>query len=127
MLREIARTALISCWTESGHESSLMWEAYAGAEGVAVRTTFQHLQESIHSVGKLPVTFGRSSMLTTAERKCPGSVGRHYSISGWNTSARARCAQFCPGRNGTYSLIRIFGSLFSSIRTLPNSEAGTYL
>ena len=26
VLREIARTALISCWTESDHESSLMWE-----------------------------------------------------------------------------------------------------
>ena len=58
-LRKRARTALISCWTESGHESSLMWEAYAGAEGVAVRTTFQHLKESIHSVAKLPVTFGQ--------------------------------------------------------------------
>ena len=32
VLREIARTALVSCWTESVHESSLMWEAYAGAE-----------------------------------------------------------------------------------------------
>ena len=58
LLRKIARTALISCWTESGHESSLMWETYADAEGVAVRTTFQRLQESIHSVAKLPVTFG---------------------------------------------------------------------
>ena len=33
LLREIARTALVSCWTESVHESSLMWKAYAGAEG----------------------------------------------------------------------------------------------
>ncbi len=59
VLRKIARTALISCWTESGHESSLMWETYADADGVAVRTTFQHLQKSIHSVAKLPVTFGQ--------------------------------------------------------------------
>ena len=36
-----------------------MWETYADADGVAVRTTFQHLQESIHSVAKLPVTFGQ--------------------------------------------------------------------
>ena len=59
VLRKIGRTALISCWTESGHESSLMWETYADADGVAVRTTFQHLQESIHSVAELPVTFGQ--------------------------------------------------------------------
>ena len=38
VLHEIARTALISCWTESDHESSLMWKAYVGAEGVVVRT-----------------------------------------------------------------------------------------
>ena len=59
LLRKIARTALISCWTESGHESSLMWETYASAEGVAVRTTFQYLQEAIRSVTELPVTFGQ--------------------------------------------------------------------
>ena len=59
VLHEIARTALISCWTESGHESSLMWKAYAGAEGVVVRTSFQNLQESIRSVTELPVTFGQ--------------------------------------------------------------------
>ena len=50
---------LVSCWTESDHESSLMWKAYAGAEGVAVRTTFQNLQDSIRSVAELPVTFGQ--------------------------------------------------------------------
>ena len=27
LLHQIARSALISCWTESGHESALMWEA----------------------------------------------------------------------------------------------------
>ena len=59
LLRWLARTALISCWTESGHESSLMWEVYAGSVGVAIRTTFQRLQESIRSVAELPVTFER--------------------------------------------------------------------
>ena len=59
MLREIARTALVSCWTESVHGSSLMWKAYAGAEGVAIRTSFQNLKDSIRSVQELPVSFGR--------------------------------------------------------------------
>ncbi len=59
LLHEIARTALVSCWTESVHESGLMWKAYAGAEGVAVRTTFENLRNSIRSVEDLPVTFGR--------------------------------------------------------------------
>ena len=59
LLRRIARTALISCWTESAHESSLMWNAYAGTEGVAIRTTFQNLRDSIRSVEELPVTFGQ--------------------------------------------------------------------
>ena len=59
VLHKIVRTSLISCWTESAHESSLMWESYAGPEGVAVRTSFQHLQDSISSVIEVPVTFGQ--------------------------------------------------------------------
>lgn len=54
-----ARSSLVSCWTESEHESSLMWKAYAGSEGVAIRTSFQRLRESINLVAELPVTFGR--------------------------------------------------------------------
>ena len=59
LLHLLARMSLISCWTESSYESSLMWKAYAGSEGVAIRTTFQRLQKSILSVDELPVTFGR--------------------------------------------------------------------
>ena len=70
-LRKIVRTALISYWTESGHESSLMWETYADADGVAVRTTFQHLQESIHSVAKLPVTFGQIEYVDYRRKEVP--------------------------------------------------------
>ena len=71
LLRKIARTALISCWMESDHESSLMWEAYAGGEGVAVRTTFQDLQESIRSVAELPVTFGRVEYVDYRQKEVP--------------------------------------------------------
>ena len=59
MLHTITKTDLINCWTESDHESKLMWEAYAGTEGVAIRTTFQNLEESIRSVAELPITFGQ--------------------------------------------------------------------
>ena len=59
LLRVIARNSLVSCWTESSHESSLMWETYGSREGVAVRTTFRRLQESLSSDAELPVRFGR--------------------------------------------------------------------
>lgn len=59
LLHLCARSSLVSCWTESEHESSLMWKAYAGSEGVAIRTSFQRLRESINLVAELPVTFGR--------------------------------------------------------------------
>ena len=36
-----------------------MWKAYAGPEGLAIRTSFQRLRESIKLVTDLPVTFGR--------------------------------------------------------------------
>ena len=71
VLRKMARTALISCWTESEHESSLMWEYYAGAEGVAVRTTFHDLQYSIRSVAELPVTFGQVEYVDYRRREVP--------------------------------------------------------
>ena len=71
VLRKIVRTALISCWTESDHESNLMWEAYAGAEGVAVRTTFQNLQESIRSVAELPVAFGQVEYVDYRRNEVP--------------------------------------------------------
>ena len=71
VLHKITRTALISCWTESGHESSLMWETYAGKRGVAVRTTFQHLQESIRSVPELPVTFGQVEYVDYRRKEVP--------------------------------------------------------
>ena len=59
ILHKVVGASLISCWTESNYESRLMWEAYAGTEGVAVRTTYQALQESICSVAELPITFGQ--------------------------------------------------------------------
>ena len=71
VLREMARAALISCWTESEHESSLMWEYYAGPEGVAVRTTFQDLRRSIRSVAELPVTFGQVEYVDYRRKEVP--------------------------------------------------------
>ena len=59
ILHKITQSALISCWTESSNESRLMWETHAGAEGVAVRTTFRDLQESVRSVAEPPITFGQ--------------------------------------------------------------------
>ena len=70
VLRKMARTALISCWTESDH-ASLMWDSYADAEGVAVRTTFQDLQESIRSVAELPLTFGQVEYVDYRRRGVP--------------------------------------------------------
>ena len=71
VLRKIARTALISCWTEFDHESSLMWESYAGSEGVAIRTTYQNLQDSIRSVAGLPVTFGQVEYVDYRRKEVP--------------------------------------------------------
>ena len=71
LLQKTSESALVSCWTESRHESSLMWESYAGDEGVAVRTTFENLQESIRSVAELPVTFGQVKYVDYRQREVP--------------------------------------------------------
>ena len=71
VLHKIARTALINCWTKSDHESALMWKAYAGAEGVAVRTTFHDLKASIRSAAEHPVTFGRVKYVDYPQEEAP--------------------------------------------------------
>ena len=71
LLHKIARTALINCWTMSDHESALMWKAYAGEEGVAIRTTFQDLRQSIGSIAELPVTFGQIEYVDYRRREVP--------------------------------------------------------
>ena len=71
LLSSLARKTLVSCWTESEHESNLMWESYAGSEGVAIRTTFQRLQDSIRLVGEPPVTFGRVEYVDYSQGEVP--------------------------------------------------------
>ena len=71
VLHKIARSALINCWTMSEHESALMWEAYAGTEGVAVRTTFQDLKESICSDTEATVIFGQVNYVDYPREKVP--------------------------------------------------------
>lgn len=71
VLHKIARTALVNCWTESDHESALMWNTYAGAGGVAVRTTFQDLKESIRSGAEHPVTFGQVKYVNYPQQEVP--------------------------------------------------------
>ena len=69
LLHKVARAALVSCWTKSNHESSLMWKSYAGAEGIAIQTTFQNLQSSVSSVAELPVTYGQVEYVDHSREK----------------------------------------------------------
>ena len=71
LLQRMTRSALISCWTESDHESSLMWEAYAGNEGIAIRTSFQDLRKAICSVSEPPITFGQVDYVNYAHEEVP--------------------------------------------------------
>ena len=71
VLHEIARSALINCWAASDHESALMWTKYAGGEGVAVRTTFRDLKESICFGAKYPVSFGQVEYVNYPQQQVP--------------------------------------------------------
>lgn len=73
-LSSMTRTALISCWTKANHESNLMWDAYTDTEGIAIRTTFHDLQNSIRSVHptyKLPTTFGQVEYVDYRQQTVP--------------------------------------------------------
>lgn len=72
VLHEITQKALVSCWAEANHESSLMWNYYAGAEGIAIRSTLQDLQASILSANPaLPVTIGRVAYVDHGRQEAP--------------------------------------------------------
>ena len=71
LLRNAARAALVNCWTESHYESHLMWTTYASTEGVAVRTTFHDLRESMGSGAELPVRFGQVKYVDYRQSEVP--------------------------------------------------------
>ncbi len=71
VLHSIARTALVSCWTESRYESRLMWTTYSSTEGVAIRTTFHDLRESMRSIAELPVMFGQIKYVDYRQSEVP--------------------------------------------------------
>ena len=71
VLHSIARTALVSCWTESRYESRLMWTTYSSTEGVAIRTTFHDLRESMRSIAELPVRFGQIKYVDYRQSEVP--------------------------------------------------------
>ena len=48
LLDALTKNLIINCWTESEHESSVMWKSYAGNEGIAIRTTYGDLIESLN-------------------------------------------------------------------------------
>ena len=70
-MQAVTRTALVNCWAESDYESSLMWRTYAGAEGVAIRTSFKELQESLRVIEELPMTFGKVEYVDYDQQDVP--------------------------------------------------------
>jgi hypothetical protein len=58
-IQEMRHQICISCWHESEHESSAMWNVYAPRGlGVAVMTTYRHIRDALHDC-PLPIFGGR--------------------------------------------------------------------
>lgn len=69
ILHKFTRSCLVNCWAISEFESALMWDKYAGPEGVAIRTTFQDLQDSFGPIpDELPITFGKVEYVDYRQR-----------------------------------------------------------
>ena len=45
--RRFPQYVLVNCWHSSEHESAAMWKLYAAQAGVAIKTQFQSLADSI--------------------------------------------------------------------------------
>ncbi len=43
----MVRSILVSCWHENAYESEAMWKLYGEGAGIAIRTTFKRLSESL--------------------------------------------------------------------------------
>ena len=71
VLHLFARASLVNCWTQSEHESSLMWKSYAGSEGVAIRTDFRSLGRSILSSEALPIVSGGVTYVDYRQTEVP--------------------------------------------------------
>ena len=131
LLNEIARSALVSCWTEAGHESSLMWNSYAGEEGVAIRTSFHDLQESLRVIdASLPVTFGKVKYIDYGQQQVPrfGWAPLFHKRREYRGEDEVRAV--LPGppweiHPDPDTQTRPVFLTFRSIRMSPNSEADT--
>ena len=61
ILSEMKQNTIVSCWTESEHESNVMWKSYTGmgGEGIAIKTTYRDILESVVPQVKSKLTLGK--------------------------------------------------------------------
>ena len=58
IIESIKTVTFVNCWHMSIEESMAMWETYSpNGEGVAIKTTFMNLRESIQDMGLGPIFF----------------------------------------------------------------------
>ena len=71
-VKNARRAYYVSCWHENAVDSSAMWEKYCPQEpGVAVKTTFGHLKNSLQGQQPMPVMFSRVHYIDYATESIP--------------------------------------------------------
>lgn len=73
ILSEMKQNTIVSCWTESEHESNVMWRSYTGVkgEGIAIKTTYRDLLESVCPEAKPFLTSGEVKYLNYNQDDIP--------------------------------------------------------
>lgn len=65
-IKDLRRFVLVNCWHENEYESDAMWKLYSGdRDGVAIRTDFQSLADSLISTAQTGYPLGGSTTWIT--------------------------------------------------------------
>lgn len=74
-LRQKFRSLMfLNCWHMSEHQSAAMWRLYASGKGVAIRTTFQALRDSIVDDRTFDVWFTKVRYIDYATEAFEGNI-----------------------------------------------------
>ena len=73
ILSEMKQNTIVSCWTESEHESNVMWKSYTGmgGEGITIKTTYRDLLGSVVPQVKLKLTLGKVRYVNYDQNRIP--------------------------------------------------------
>jgi hypothetical protein len=80
LLRVYRTLFFVNCWYMSEHESAAMWAQYTHGEGIAIRSTYGRLKDSIFQRSSRLVQYGCVQYYNYATHDFGGTIGSPYTL-----------------------------------------------